>query len=70
VVGWNEWSKRWGDWSGWRTSGSPFARNGDELNVSAEDPQRPRHNDVKFDIPGSETNYVRKHLAMRKEDSE
>ena len=68
MVGWNEWSKRWGDWSEWRTSGSP--RNGDELNFSAEHAQRPAHNDGKFDIPGSETNYVKKHLAKRKEETE
>ena len=70
MVGWNEWSKRWGDWSDWRTSSSRSTENGDELNFSTAEPQRLTHNDRNFDLPGSETNYVRKHLAKRKEEIE
>lgn len=70
MVGWNEWSKRWGDWSEWRTSGSRSTKNGDELNFSIEDSRRLTHSDRKFDTPGSENNYVRKHLAKRKEETE
>jgi hypothetical protein len=69
MVGWTEWSKRWGDWSEWRNTSLPSIPEGGESLPSGE-----RHRPVRawgnLRTTLSKMKEARKRLAKSKEGPE